>query len=85
MERSKVMTIQKFKEAFKFVFPEIKEMFYYVDEETAEEYVRVDAGATFNYNFPGEGPIYHFNINVSADSTTAMIDDVWKELKRRFA
>ena len=84
MERSKVMTIMKFKDGFRFLFPEVKEMFYIADKESGEEWVQVTAGSTVNFREPGEGPLYNFRINVTADSCTAMIDDVWKNLKRRF-
>lgn len=85
MEKSKVMTLIKFKDGFRFVFPEVKEMFYVAEKESGEEYVLVHAASTVNHKFLGEGPVYDFKINVTADSNMAMIDDVWKELKRRFA
>lgn len=85
MNKSKVMTLMKFKDGFRFVFPEVKEMFYFCNKETGEEKVQVTAAATVNYKYPGEGPLYNFDINVTADSNMAMIDDIWKELKRRFA
>ena len=84
MNKSKVMTLMKFKDGFRFVFPEIKEMFYYCDKDTGEEKVQVTAGSTVNFKEPGCGPLYNFYINVTADSNTAMIDDIWRELKRRF-
>lgn len=85
MERPKTMTLIKSKDAIRFIFPEVKEMFYFCDKETGEEWVQVTAGATVDYKKPGDGPLYNFRICVTADSTVAMMDDIWKELKRRFA
>lgn len=85
MERSKTMTIIKCKDALRFIFPEVKELYYMADKNTGEEWVQVTAASTINYKEPGNGALYNFNINVTCDSTVAMVDDVWKELKRRFA
>lgn len=85
MKRSKVMTVLKLKEVVRYIFPEVKEMFYVFDKQTGNEAVLVTAGATINYKEPGEGPLYQFEINVTADSPAALVDDVWKALKRRFA
>lgn len=85
MKRSKVMTVLKLKDVVRYVFPEVKDMFYFYDKKIESEYVLVTAGATVNYKEPGEGPLYQFKINVTADSPAALVDDVWKDLKRRFA
>lgn len=61
------------------VFSEIKLCYYRIDQETKEEFVRVllNRGNTENADF--------FDICVTADSSAALVDDVWKECKRRFA
>ena len=61
------------------VFSEIKLCYYRIDQETKEEYVRV----LLNQEYCGN--VNFFDICVTADSVTALVDDVWKECKRRFA
>lgn len=60
------------------VFEEIAHCYYRVDQETKEEYVRVVLK-------PGNGNNVFFDVCVTVDSVTALVDDVWKECKRRFA
>lgn len=60
------------------VFSEVAYCYYRIDQETKEEFVRVTCHrAIGNTNF--------FDICVTADSAAALVDDVWKECKRRFA
>lgn len=61
------------------IFPEIKGLFYF--QEDAEEWVNVK----YIYRFDeSEEMERSFNINITADSYAAMVDDVWNEIKRRF-
>ena len=59
------------------VFDEIAHCYYRVDQETKEEFVRVVLK-------PGKGNNVFFDVCVTADSVTALVDDVWKACKRRF-
>ena len=86
MAISKAWVIVKFKETAMLIFREIQGMHYWIDKDEKEEWVHVDAcefykdvhGKECRKNFES------FDIRVTDDSTAAMIDDVWKELKRRF-
>ena len=61
------------------VFDEIAHCYYRVDQETKEEYVRVVLKPECR------NKVVYFDVCVTADSVTALVDDVWKECKRRFA
>ncbi len=85
-ERPKSFVIAKYAEAVRLVFPEVVTLYYMIDRETYEEYVVVEYKTQPNYG-AGLCPQVaggSFRINVSADSNAAMLEDVWRELKRRF-
>ena len=77
-ERSKTYGIIKLLPALQYAFPQIKQAFYLIDQDTKEEYVTVQ--------YQTSDPVcrYSFRLCVTADSISAMYDDVWKECKRRF-
>ena len=86
MERPKSFVIAKFAEAARLVFPEVVTLYYMIDRETREEYVVTEYKTCVQ--IPGTEK-YHeitksFKICVSADSNAAMLEDVWRELKKRF-
>ena len=86
MERPKSFVIAKFAEAARLVFPEVVTLYYMIDRESREEYVVVEFKTQQNYG-AGLCPQIaggSFKICVSEDSNAAMIEDVWRELKRRF-
>lgn len=70
----KVILTSRLSNVLELVFPEIKLCYYRVDQRDKEEYVRVILN---DDDF--------FDICVTADSAAALVDDVWKECKRRFA
>lgn len=85
-ERPKSFVIAKYAEAVRLVFPEVVTLYYMIDRETREEYVVTEYKTCVQ--IPGTEK-YHeitksFKICVSADSNAAMIEDVWRELKKRF-
>lgn len=63
------------------VFEEIKMCYYRIDPVTKEEYVRVLLNRRYCEKYKSD----FFDVCVTADSLTALVDDVWKECKRRFA
>ena len=77
-ERSKTYGIIKLLPALQYAFPSITQAFYLIDRDTLEEYVTVQ--------YQSSNPVcrYDFKVCVTADSISAMYDDVWKECKRRF-
>mgnify|MGYP003291182140 CR=1 FL=1 len=82
----KSFVIAKFAETVRLLFPEIVALYYMIDRETHDEYVVTEYKTCIQ--IPGTEK-YHeitkcFRINVSADSNAAMLEDVWRELKRRF-
>ena len=86
MERPKSFVIAKFAEVARLVFPEVVTLYYMIDRENREEYVVTEYKALIP--IPGTDKEHEvtktFKICVSADSNAAMIEDVWRELKRRF-
>lgn len=60
------------------VFDEIAHCYYRIDQETKEEFVRVVLKPEYREN------MIFFDVCVTADSAAALVDDVWKECKRRF-
>lgn len=83
---SKTMTVIKMLPLLQYVFPEIKNAFYHIDQDTKEELVTVNWRNT-EHNGCGYTPQIaggEFNVCVSCDSVSALVDDVWKECKRRF-
>lgn len=82
MERPKSFIIIKFLEVVKLMIPEVNNMYYRIDSETKEEYVRVEYRHYDEQNMIDSRK--HFDICVTCDSNEAMLDDVWRELKRRF-
>ena len=60
------------------VFDEIAHCYYRVDQETKEEYVRVVLKPEYPNN------TVFFDVCVTAVYLTSLVDDVWKECKRRF-
>lgn len=86
MAISKAWVIVKFKETAMLIFREIQGMHYWIDPKTSEEWVQVDICEFYKDDYGKECKrnFESFNINVNLDSPAAMIDDVWKELKRRF-
>ncbi len=69
----KTILTSRLSNTLELVFAEIRLCYYRVDYASKEEYVRV---ITSDDNF--------FDICVTADSAAALVDDVWKECKRRF-
>lgn len=81
----KTVIVWKISELAKALYPEITRMWYLVDKETGEEYVTVEYKTIPH---PGLGPQIaggSFRINVTADSNVALVNDVLKNLERRFA
>ena len=84
-ERPKSIFVYKMETVMKYVFPEIRGLSYFIDKETGEEAVRVDYMQLIVFtNGSKEVRRGSFDINVTCDSLSALMDDVWKELKRRF-
>ena len=86
---SKTMTVIKMLPLLQYVFPEIKNAFYHIDQGTKEEYVsikyvNITYAPALNRFIEDKASNAAFNVNVSADSPSALVDDVWKECKRRF-
>ena len=83
----KTVIVWKILELAKALYPEIERMWYMVDKESGEEYVSVAYHTTIIH--PGTGihrEFYEsFRINVTADSNVALVNDVLKNLERRFA
>lgn len=82
----KSFVIAKFTETARLLFPEVVTLYYMIDRETREEYVVTEYKTCVQ--IPGTEK-YHeitksFKICVSADSNAAMLEDVWRELKKRF-
>lgn len=77
----KTVIVWKILELAKALYPEIDRMWYMIDKETREEYVSISYHSTVN-----ERDFYDsFRINVTADSNVALVNDVLKNLERRFA
>lgn len=79
----RTVVVWKLAELVKVSFPDvdIKRMWYMIDPESAEEWVMLEYMlSNSEYN-----ALYSYRINVTADSNTALIDDVWKALKEKFA
>lgn len=70
----KTILINRLSNVLEVVFAEIKLCYYFVDYVAKEEYVRIITNDNTS-----------FDICVTADSAAALIDDVWKECKSRFA
>ncbi|MBO5956628.1 MAG: hypothetical protein J6Q39_03650 [Bacteroidales bacterium] len=86
---SKTMTVIKMLPLLQYVFPEIKNAFYHVDQDTQEEYVSVRYvnivyAEALNRFIEDRASNAVLKINVTADSPSALVDDVWRECKRRF-
>lgn len=82
---SKTVIVWKILELAKALYPEITRMWYLIDKETGGEYVSVEY-KTIPHS--GIGPQIDggsFLINVTADSNVALVNDVLKNLERRFA
>lgn len=77
----KTVIVWKILELAEALYPEITRMWYLVDKETHEEYVSVSYHTTIN----GREFYESFRINVTADSNVALVNDVLKNLERRFA
>ena len=77
----KTVIVWKILELAKALYPEIERMWYMVDKETGEEYVSVSYHTYIN----GMKTFDFFRINVTADSNVALVNDVIKNLERRFA
>lgn len=75
MKTSTTITLSRL---LQIVFEEVAHCYYRVDQETKEEYVRVVLKPEYRDN------VVYFDVCVTADSLTALVDDVWKECKRRF-
>lgn len=65
------------------VFPEVISLVYMPAD--GEEWVQIG----YNAQYTGEDGLIQeskkiMNVNVSCDSNAAIVDDVWKECKRRF-
>lgn len=83
----KTVIVWKILELAKALYPEITRMWYLIDKESNEEYVAVEY-KTPPHHYAGGGPIIDigsFRINVTADSNVALVNDVLKNLERRFA
>lgn len=70
----KTILVSRLSHVLEVIFKEIKLCYYRIDQRDKEEYVRVILESD---DF--------FDICVTADSAAALVDDVWKECKRRFA
>ena len=73
----KTVIVWKILELAKALYPEITRMWYLMDKESGEEYVSVE--------YIGSNRGGCFRINVTADSNVALVNDVLKNLERRFA
>ena len=83
----KTVIVWKISELAKALYPEIERMWYMMDKESGEEYVAVEYKTRPNYG-AGAGPQIaggSFHINVTADSNVSLVNDVLKNLERRFA
>ncbi len=83
----KTVIVWKISELAKSLYPEITRMWYLMDKESGEEYVAVEyktfilhAGTGFRQQF-----YRTIRINVTANSNVALVNDVLKNLERRFA
>lgn len=86
---SKTMTVIKMLPLLQYVFPEIKNAFYHIDQDTKEEYVSVRYvnivySESLNRFIEDRASNAALKINVTADSPSAMVDDIWRVCKRRF-
>lgn len=83
---SKTMCMIKMLPLLQYAFPEIKNAFYYVDQETQDELVCIQYRVTLTSDITGKPyeKQEHFEVNVNCDSVMAMIDDVWRQCRRRF-
>lgn len=83
----KTVIVWKILELAKALYPEIERMWYMIDKETHEEYVSVSYHTTIFYPSTGTNRDFYesFRINVTADSNVALVNDVLKNLERRFA
>ena len=83
---SKTMCMIKMLPLLQYAFPEIKNAFYYVDQETQDELVCIQYRVTLTSDITGRPyeKQEHFEIDVNCDSVMAMIDDVWRQCRRRF-
>ena len=77
----KTVIVWKIMELAKALYPEIERIWYMIDKETGEEYVSV----SYHTNINGRETFDSFRINVTADSNVALVNDVIKNLERRFA
>ena len=84
MEKPKTLIAWKLKDLYQQIYPEIDRMFYFVDKKTSEEYVRVAWSDIKYYGTEIKTSSGQFDICVTADSNSAMVKDVMKELERRF-
>ena len=84
-ERPKSFVIAKYAEAVRLVFPEVVTLYYMIDRETHEEYVVTEYKSPVTSPSGKEYEVTHtLKICVSSDSNAAMLEDVWRELKKRF-
>ena len=84
-ERPKSFVIAKYSDAIRLVFPDVVTLYYMIDRETKEEYVVTEYKSPVTSPSGKEYEVTHtFKICVSADSNAAMLEDVWRELKKRF-
>lgn len=71
-----------------YVYPEVKNMFYWIDKDTKDEYVKVLYKEVRVVGFGDDCKVEEkegeFDICVTADSNSAMIDDVMKAVNKRF-
>lgn len=83
----KTVIVWKILELAKALYPEIERMWYMVDKESGEEYVSVSYHITIFHPATGISREFYesFRINVTADSNVALVNDVLKNLERRFA
>lgn len=83
--KPKCIYVNKLEAAMKYVFPEIQGLSYSINKETGEESVTCNYMQLINYtNGTREIRKGAFDICVTCDSLSALTDDVWNELKRRF-
>lgn len=81
----KSFIIANMEKSVRLLFPEVKRMWYMIDPEMKEEYVVVEYRKKFVTQFEEREITGSFNVCVSCDSNVAMVDDVWRKLKERFA
>lgn len=83
----KTVIVWKILELAKALYPEIERMWYLIDKESGEEYVSVAYHTTVYYPATRSNREFYesFRINVTADSNVALVNDVLKNLERRFA